>query len=64
MADLGHGPLIMGIVWAFTAVAIAAVGLRFYLRVKLLNLVGLDDWIMLLALVSKARASSKVQNSS
>lgn len=40
----------MGVSWFFTAIAIQAVLLRFYLRRKFNQSVGADDWIMLLAL--------------
>ncbi len=50
--DLGHGPLIVGITWAATGIAIIAVALRFYVRKALVRVIDWDDWIMLVALVS------------
>jgi hypothetical protein len=49
--DLGHGPVIMGITWTITALAIFAVILRMYVR-KELKSIGWDDWLMCGALVS------------
>jgi hypothetical protein len=55
--DLGRGPAIIGVTWAFTILAVAAVGLRLYLRGKLLRSIGWDDWIMLTAVVSTSSRS-------
>lgn len=48
--DPGNGPLIMGLLWTFTALATVAVGMRFYVRNKMRGF-KFDDWIMLVALV-------------
>lgn len=50
--DLGRGPMIMGLTWTFTALAVIAVSLRFYLRSKLSSGPALEDWLMGAALVS------------
>ncbi|KAF2269979.1 integral membrane protein [Lojkania enalia] len=49
--DLGRGPMIMGLTWTFTSLAIVAVVLRFYVRIKLASGPALDDWLMGIALV-------------
>lgn len=45
------GQALMGVTWFFTAIAIQTVALRFYLRRKFHQTGGLDDWVMLLALI-------------
>jgi hypothetical protein len=49
--NLGRGPMVVGVTWIFTAVAIAVVGLRFIIRKKRQVSWGWDDWIMLMAVV-------------
>ncbi|CAI6227256.1 unnamed protein product [Periconia digitata] len=50
--DLGHGPLVMGVSWTFSALAIILVGVRFWLRIGIMAAkVQLEDWLMLLATV-------------
>lgn len=50
--DLGRGPLIVGLTWTFASLAVIAVVLRFYVRIKLTSGPALDDWLMGVALVS------------
>ncbi|KAH8897332.1 hypothetical protein GQ53DRAFT_887691 [Thozetella sp. PMI_491] len=49
-SDLGRGPAIVGVTWTFTVIAAGAVFLRLCVRKKVANRLGLDDWLMLLAL--------------
>ena len=46
------GPLINRITWTETALASTAVIVRLYTRIFVIHSVGLDDWVMLFALVS------------
>lgn len=48
----GRGPMIIGISWTVTGIAIVFVALRVYLRKTLKRLFGVDDWFMVFALVS------------
>lgn len=45
------GPAIVGVTWAFTALAIIVIALRFYVRAKVAQDLKAHDWIMLIALV-------------
>ncbi|KAH7308400.1 hypothetical protein B0I35DRAFT_360525 [Stachybotrys elegans] len=47
--DLGRGPMIVGIVWTLTILAMFVIGVRLYARKKLKSL-SWDDWIMAAAL--------------
>lgn len=50
--DPGRGPLVMGLNYGFTIVAMMAVALRFYVRRKVGNRAwGWDDWLMLVAVI-------------
>lgn len=46
-----RGPQITGVGAAFCALASVAVGLRFFVRIRLLHAFGTDDWFMAVALV-------------
>lgn len=50
--DEDRGPKLLGIYWTECSIAIIMVSLRFYARIKIRGL-GLDDWTMLLAMVTK-----------
>lgn len=45
------GPVIMGVTWAFTALSMIVIALRFYVRTKIAQDLKAHDWIMLIALV-------------
>ena len=47
-----RGPSILAVSWTECAVAILIVSARMYARSFLIHNVGMDDWVMLLALVS------------
>ena len=49
-----RGPSILAVSWTECAVAILFVSARMYTRISLIHNVGMDDWMMLLALVSPA----------
>lgn len=44
------GPVIMGVTWAFTALSMIVIALRFYVRTKIAQDLKAHDWIMLIAL--------------
>lgn len=48
--DVDRGPIVMGVFWAETAVAIIVVAMRFSARLIIRNL-GWDDWLMFITLV-------------
>jgi dolichyl-phosphate-mannose--protein O-mannosyl transferase len=50
--DLGRGPMIIGLTWSFTGLAVIAVLLRLYIRKKVTHITGWDDWFMLASVVS------------
>ena len=41
--DPGIGPLMIGIMWTFTSLAMITIALRFYVRIAILKQLGLDD---------------------
>lgn len=50
----GKGPMVNGILWAEVVITAVFVGLRLYTRKEILNAVGADDYLCILALVSPA----------
>jgi hypothetical protein len=52
MAKDNQSPLIIGIVSAFTALAFVCVLLRFFSRIKLVGIVGMEDYFIALSMVS------------
>lgn len=46
-----RGPMLNGISWMESALVIIAISVRFYVRVKIMHEVQLDDWTMLGAVV-------------
>jgi hypothetical protein len=52
-SDLGRGPLMIGIIWTFSALAIIITGVRIWLRISVLETkLLIEDWLILLASVS------------
>ncbi|RYP66870.1 hypothetical protein DL769_005902 [Monosporascus sp. CRB-8-3] len=49
--DPGRGPVVMGLNWSFTILAVVAVALRFYVRKKMPGYWTWDDWLMFVAVV-------------
>ncbi|KAJ8062111.1 hypothetical protein OCU04_008672 [Sclerotinia nivalis] len=49
--DLGRGPMIIGLTWAFTGLAVIAVSLRLHIRKNITHVVGWDDWFMLASVI-------------
>ena len=52
-----RGPSILAVSWTECAVATLFVSARMYTRISLIHNVGIDDWTILLALVSPAEVS-------
>ncbi|KAL9001776.1 MAG: hypothetical protein Q9188_005250 [Gyalolechia gomerana] len=50
-ADANRGPTILAVTWVECALAILIVGTRMYTRSYLIHNVGIDDWMIVLALV-------------
>ncbi len=46
-----NGPLILGVTWMESGFTVIAIAVRFFARVTVTNNVGIDDWVMLLAVV-------------
>lgn len=53
LAKDNQSPLIIGVVSAFTALAFVCVLLRFYARIKLVGIVGLEDYFIVISMVSQ-----------
>lgn len=49
--DLGRGPLVMGVTWSFSGLALIAVGVRFWVRIAVTKQLKIEDWLMLLAVL-------------
>jgi hypothetical protein len=47
----GQGPMVNGVLWMLVVVFALFVGLRLYTRHQILNAVGIDDWLCVVALV-------------
>ena len=52
LAQENLGPALLIIAWLFAAVAVVVVFARYYVRIKIVRKTCLDDWLILLALVS------------
>ncbi|KAK0707143.1 hypothetical protein B0T26DRAFT_602527, partial [Lasiosphaeria miniovina] len=61
--DHGIGPLVMGMTWTFTIIATVAISLRLYLCKKGTKATGLDDWLMLAAVVFQLVFQSLISTS-
>jgi hypothetical protein len=57
MAKDNQSPLIIGIVASFTAVAFVCVLLRFFSRIKLVGIVGMEDYFIVISMVSTLSCS-------
>jgi hypothetical protein len=51
-SDLGRGPLVMGVTWTFSGLALIVVFVRFWVRVTVSKKLSVEDWLMLVAAVS------------
>lgn len=49
--DLGRGPLVMGVTWSLSGLAIIIVAMRFWVRIAVTQGTKLEDWLMLVVVV-------------
>lgn len=49
--DPGRGPLVMGLTWTFSSLALIVVIVRFWVRVAVTKILTVEDWLMLAAVV-------------
>ena len=56
--DHDRGPELLAILWTFTSLAILFVGLRIFVRIRLIRETGLDDGLVLLSAVGLWHYSS------
>lgn len=49
--DPGRGPLVMGLMWTWSALALIVVAFRFWVRIAVTKLLAVEDWLMLAAVV-------------
>lgn len=49
--DLGRGPMVMGLTWTFTSLAITTTLLRLYVRKRMGPCLAIEDWLMFVAMV-------------
>ena len=50
--DLNKGPIVLTVTLITAIIALILVGLRMYVRTKIIRAVGCDDWTIILAMVS------------
>ena len=50
--DLNKGPIFLIVTLITATIALILVGLRMYVRTKIIRAVGWDDWMIILAMVS------------
>lgn len=50
--DLDKGPIFLTVTLITATIALVVVGLRVYVRTKIIRAVGWDDWMIILAMVS------------
>lgn len=61
VATEDRGPAILAVSWIECVVAMIIVGARMYTRSYLIHNVGVDDWMILLALVSLSKVSIRLE---
>ena len=57
-SNVDRGPAFLGVALAFAATALVFVVLRIWVRVRMIHNTGLDDYLILLAMVSRATTST------
>lgn len=58
--NIDKGPAFLGVALAFATTALVFVGLRMFVRVSMIHSTGLDDYLILLAMVSRVGSSAIV----
>ena len=56
--NIDKGPAFSGVGLAFAMTALVFVGLRMFVRVRMIHSTGLDDYLILLAMVSRVTSSA------
>jgi len=57
-SDLGRGPLVIGLTWTFTSLALIVVGLRFWVRISVTKKLHVEDWLMFVAVLLQLACQS------
>ncbi|KAH7384631.1 hypothetical protein BKA66DRAFT_81944 [Pyrenochaeta sp. MPI-SDFR-AT-0127] len=57
-SDPGRGPLVMGVTWTFSSLALVIVGMRFWVRIAVTKKISIEDWLMLLAVLLNTACQS------
>ncbi|PHH70097.1 hypothetical protein CDD82_7342 [Ophiocordyceps australis] len=50
--DPGRGPLLIGLIWTFSGLALIFVAVRFWVRIAVTKLLNVEDWLMLAAMIA------------
>lgn len=50
--DPGRGPMVMGVIWTFGALALIVVAVRLWVRMAVMKALVVEDWLMVAAVVS------------
>ncbi|KAI9691906.1 MAG: hypothetical protein M1822_007979 [Bathelium mastoideum] len=58
--DLGRGPMVMGLTWTFTGLAVITTLLRLYVRKRISPRLIVEDWLMLVAMIFQLIAQTFV----
>lgn len=51
-SDLGRGPLVIGLTWTFSGLALIVVFVLFWIRIAVIKALKVEDWLILVAAVS------------
>lgn len=63
--NANRGPELLAITWVFTVLALLVVIAKFYTKVKILRGLGIDDFLVVLSMVSRnGRSRSSAQKKS
>jgi hypothetical protein len=49
--DLGRGPMVVGLFWTFGALALIVVAVRIWVRLTIMRVLVVEDWLMLAAVL-------------
>ena len=52
-----RGPELLGVIWTFTILALLVVIAKFYTKARVLHKTGVDDALVVLSIVSQAKAT-------
>lgn len=57
--DPGRGIWFIGLTWTFTILSLLVVAARFWVRIAVTHILYVEDWLMLLASVSKSKSPNQ-----